>query len=31
MKCVLRSWGQLNRGLEEVALGEACFEGMGGS
>ena len=31
MKCVLRSWGQLNRGLEVVAVGEMCFEGMGGS
>ena len=31
MKCVLRAWGQLNRGLEVVAVGEMCFEGMGGS
>ena len=30
MKCVLRVWGQLKRGLEVLALGEMCFEGMGG-
>ena len=29
MKCVLRSWGQLKRGFEVLALGEMCFEGMG--
>ena len=29
MKCVLQAWGQLKRGLEVVALGEMCFEGMG--
>ena len=29
MKCVLRAWGQLKRGLEVLALGEMCFEGRG--
>ena len=29
MKYVLRSWGQLKRGLEVLALCEMCFEGMG--
>ena len=29
MKHVLRAWGQLKRGLEVLALGEMCFEGMG--
>ena len=29
VKCVLRAWGQLKRGLEVLALGEICFEGMG--
>ena len=29
MKCVLRAWGQLERGLEVVAIGEMCLEGMG--
>ena len=29
MKCVLRAWGQLERGFEVLALGEMCFEGMG--
>ena len=29
MKCVLRAWGQLERGFEVLALGEICFEGMG--
>ena len=29
MKCVLRAWGQLQRGFEVLALGEMCFEGMG--
>ena len=30
MKCVLRAWGQLKRGLEVLALvGEMWFEGMG--
>ena len=24
-------WGQLKRGFEVLALGEMCFEGMGGS
>ena len=28
MKYVLRAWGQLKRGLEVLALGEMCFEGM---
>ena len=31
MKYVLRAWGQLKRGFEVLALGEMCFEGMGGS
>ena len=30
MKYVLRAWGQLKRRLEVLALGEMCFEGMGG-
>ena len=30
MKYVLRPWGQLKRGFEVLALGEMCFEGMGG-
>ena len=30
MKYVLRASGQLERGLEVLALGEICFEGMGG-
>ena len=29
MKCVLRAWGQLERGFEVLALCEMCFEGMG--
>ena len=29
MKCVLRAWGGLKRGLEVLALGEMCFQGMG--
>ena len=29
MKCVLKAGRQLKRGLEVVALGEMCFEGMG--
>ena len=29
MKYVLRAWGELKRGLEVLALGEICFEGMG--
>ena len=29
MKYVLRAWGELNRGLEVLALGEICFECMG--
>ena len=29
MKHVLRAWGELKRGLEVLALGEMCFEGMG--
>ena len=28
MKCILRAWGQLEKGLEEDALGEMCLEGM---
>ena len=31
MKYVLRAWGELKRGFEVLALGEMCFEGMGGS
>ena len=26
MKCVLRAWGQLKRGLEVAAMGERCIE-----
>ena len=29
MKCVFRAWGQLKRGLEVLALGEICLEGIG--
>ena len=29
MKCVLRAWEELKRGLEVLALGEMCFECMG--
>ena len=29
MKCVLRAWGELKRGLEVLALGEMWFQGMG--
>ena len=29
MKCVLRAWGQLERGFEVLSLGEICFAGMG--
>ena len=29
MKYVLRAWGQLKGGIEVLALGEMCFEGMG--
>ena len=29
MKCVLSAWGQLQKGVEVLALGEMCFEGMG--
>ena len=29
MKCVLRAWGELKRGLEVLALVEMCFQGMG--
>ena len=28
MKLVLRAWGQLKKGLEVVAVGEMCIEGM---
>ena len=28
MKCVLRAWGQLERGFEVLALSEICFAGM---
>ena len=30
MKCILRAWEELKRGLEVLALGEINFEGMGG-
>ena len=29
MKCVLRAWGQLKKGVEVFTLGQMCFEGMG--
>ena len=29
MKCVLRASGELKRGLEVLAVGEVCSEGMG--
>ena len=29
MKYVLRAWGELERGIEVLELGEMCFEGMG--
>ena len=29
MKCVLKAWGQLERGFEVLALCKICFEGMG--
>ena len=29
MKYVLGAWGELKRGIEVLALGEMCFEGMG--
>ena len=29
MKCVLRAWGQLKRGLEMLPLGEMSFAGIG--
>ena len=29
MKCVLRAWGQLERGLDVLALGEMCFRAWG--
>ena len=29
MKYVLGAWGELKRGLEVLALGEMCFEGIG--
>ena len=29
VKCVLRAWGQLQRGFEVLALGKMCFERMG--
>ena len=31
MKYVLRAWGELKKGCEVLALGEMCFQGMGGS
>ena len=29
VKYVLRAWGELKRGIEVLALGEMCLEGMG--
>ena len=29
VKCVLRAWGQLQRGFHVLEPGEMCFEGMG--
>ena len=29
VKCVLRAWGQVQRGFHVLALGEMCFDGMG--
>ena len=29
MKCVLKAWGQSQRGFHLLALGEMCFEGRG--
>ena len=29
MEYVLRAWGELKRGLDVLAFGEMCFEGMG--
>ena len=29
VKYVLRAWGELERGLQVLALDEMCFEGMG--
>ena len=29
MKCVLRAWGQLERGFEVLALGEMCLRAWG--
>ena len=29
MEYVFGAWGQLKRGLEVLAVGEPCFEGMG--
>ena len=31
MNCVWRAWGELKRGFEVLAMGELCFEGMGGA
>ena len=31
MKCVFGAWGQVKRGFQVLALGEMCFEGIGGS
>ena len=30
MRCGLRAWGEFKRGFGVLALGEMCFEGMGG-
>ena len=30
VKCVLRAWGEFKRGFQVLALGEMCFEVMGG-
>ena len=29
VKCVLRAWGQLKKGVEVLGLCEMCFSGMG--
>ena len=30
VKYYLRAWGHLQRGLQVLALGEICFQGMAG-
>ena len=29
MKCVFRAWGEVERGLQVLALAAMCVEGMG--